>query len=248
MRAFLTLWRRELATYFRGPLAYVVTVFFLVVTGFNFWFLINLLASARGVGAQVMTQLFGSLFFWIPFLVVVPVLTMRLLAEERRYGTYETLMTAPITEVQVVLAKYAGALTLFVLMWAPTLSYAYILERFSAESTPMDPGTLAGGYAGTFLVGGFFLATGLLCSALTRNQVVSALACFAMMSLAFIAGFLHYISPNPLVREITGYCSAVAHMLEFSRGIIDTRPVVLYVTGTALVLFAAIRALEWRRW
>jgi ABC-2 type transport system permease protein len=248
VRTFFTLWRREVATYFRGPLAYVVTVFFLLVTGFNFWFLVNIMASARGVGAQVMTQLFGSLFFWIPFLVVVPVLTMRLLAEERRYGTFETLMTAPVTEAQVVLAKYAGALTLFVMMWAPTLCYAYLLERYSAESTPMDPGALAGGYVGTFLVGGFFLAVGLLCSALTRNQVISALACFAVMSLAFIAGFLQYISPDPLVREISGYCSSVGHMLEFSRGLIDTRPVVLYVTATVLVLFGTIRALAWRRW
>jgi ABC-2 type transport system permease protein len=248
MRAFFTLWRRELATYFRGPLAYVVTVFFLVVTGFNFWFLVNLMASIQGVGAQVLTQLFGSLFFWIPFLVVVPVLTMRLLAEERRFGTYETLMTAPITETQVVLAKYAGALTLFVLMWAPTISYGYLLERFSAESTPMDPGALAGGYLGTFLVGGFFIAVGLFCSAVTRNHVISALACFAAMSVVFISGFLHYITTNPVMREISSYTSSVAHMLEFSRGLVDSRPIVLYVTATALVLFGAVRALEWRRW
>ena len=248
MRSFFTLWRRELATYFRGPLAYVVTVFFLVVTGFNFWFLVNLMASAKGAGAQVLTQLFGSLFFWIPLLVVVPVLTMRLVAEEQRQGTYETLVTAPITETQLVLAKHAGAMTLFVLMWAPTLSYAYILERFSTESTPMDPGALAGGYAGTFLVGGFFIAVGLLCSALTRNQVVSALACFAVMSLIFITGFLPYISPDPLVREIGGYCSSVTHMLEFSRGMLDTRPVVFYLTSTALLLFGTVRVLEWRRW
>ena len=248
MKTFLSLWRREMGAYFHGPLAYVVTGFFLVVTGFNFWFLVSVMASEQGAGAQVVSQLFGSLFFWIPLLVVVPVLTMRLVAEEQRQGTLETLMTAPVTEVQIVASKYAGALSMFILMWAPTVAYVYILDRFSAEAMPMDPGALAGGYLGTLLVGGFFLSVGLFCSALTRNQVVSALACFPFMSLTFIAGFLHFVSPSARVRELTGYVSAVAHMLEFSRGLVDTRPVVLYVSATLFVLFATVRAVEWRRW
>jgi len=248
MRTFFTLWRRELAAYFLSPIAYVVTIFFLVVMGFSFWLLVSVLAQGEGGSATIMKELFGSIFFWIAMLTVVPVLTMRLFAEEKRAGTIETLMTAPVTDPAVVLAKYAGAMTFFVIMWVPTAVYAFTLRGFSPLAAPMDLGPMLGGYLGAFLVGAMYISVGLFCSSLTSNQIVSAIICFALICVAFLSGFLTFIARGELVRDVGAYVSSVAHMLDFSRGAIDTRAAVFYVSVTAYVLFATVKVVESRKW
>ncbi|MBN1269999.1 MAG: ABC transporter permease [Kiritimatiellae bacterium] len=247
MRAFLIIWRKELAAYFLSPIAYVVTIFFLVVMGFSFWLLVNVLAQGAA-GLSVMGELFGSLFFWITLLVVVPVITMRLLAEEQRSGTIETLMTAPVRDIEVVLGKYAGALSFYLVMWMPTAAYAFVLKAFAPLAAPIDLGPMLGGYLGALLVGAFYLSIGVFTSALTRNQIVAAIACFALACVAFFIGFLPYVSHSEIVRTIGEQVSSVGYMLEFSRGIVDTRPIVFHLTGTVFMLFAAIRVVEARKW
>ena len=247
MRCFMPLWRRELSAYFLSPMAYVVTIFFLVVMGFSFWLLASILAQGEG-GVTVMKELFGSVFFWLAVLVVSPLLTMRLLAEEKRSGALEALMTAPVTDTEVVLAKYMGALSFYIAMWAPTLLYAYILRHFSSAAAPIDFGPVMSGYLGSLLIGAFYLSVGLFCSSLTRNQIVAAMMCFALLSVAFFAGFLPYVSRHFVVQEISGYLSSVTHMLDFSRGAVDTRPIVFCVTISALMLFATIKVMESRKW
>jgi ABC-2 type transport system permease protein len=247
MRAFFTLWRKEIAAYFLSPIAYVMMIFFLVVMGFSFWLLADLLVQGE-VGTTVMKELFGSIFFWIAMLILVPVLTMRLFAEEKRSGTIETLMTAPVTDTAVVLAKYAGALTFFVIIWMPTAAYAYVLKSFSPLTAPIDLGPMLSGYLGAFLVGAMYIAIGLFCSSLTSNQIVSAIVCFAVICVAFFTGFIAFISRSETLREGFAYVSSVSHMLDFSRGAVDTRPVVLCVTATALMLFATVKVIESRKW
>lgn len=247
MRTFLVLWRRELAAYFLSPIAYVVALFFLVIMGFSFWFLVAVLVQGEA-GVTVMNELFGSIFFWLATLTVTPLLTMRLVAEEKRSGTLETLMTAPVTDAAVILAKFAGALTFYLLIWLPTLSYALVLRRFSPATAPLDLGPMLGGYLGAWLIGSFYLAVGVFCSTLTRNQIVAAITCFALITLAFVAGFLPFFVHDPRLMNGSLYFSSVMHMLDFSRGAVDTRPMVLYVSGTALLLFAAVKGLESRRW
>jgi ABC-2 type transport system permease protein len=247
MTNFLPLWRRELAAYFLSPVAYVVTIFFLVVMGFSFWLLASILIQGEG-GITVMKELFGSVFFWLALLVIVPLLTMRLLAEEKRSGTMEALMTAPVTDAEMVLAKYAGALSFFVAMWIPTVTYAFILREFSSESAPIDLGPMMGGYFGALLIGAFYLSVGVFCSSLTRNQTVSAMMCFAVLGVAFFVGFLPYISRNPVIQVLGLYVSSVTHMLDMSRGAVDTRPIVLYVTGTFFMLFATVKTVESQKW
>lgn len=247
MRGFLTLWRREIAAYFLSPIAYVMMIFFLVVMGFSFWLLADLLVQGE-VGTTVMKELFGSIFFWIAMLIVVPVLTMRLFAEEKRAGTIETLMTAPVTDTAVVLAKYAGALTFFVIIWMPTAGYAYLLKAFSPLTAPIDLGPMLSGYLGAFLVGAAYIAIGLFCSSLTSNQIVSAIVCFAVICVAFFSGFIAFIARTEAVRSVFAYGSSVSHMLEFSRGAVDTRALVFYVTATAFMLFATIKVIESRKW
>ncbi len=247
MRSFSLIWCRELMAYFLSPLAYVIMIFFLAVMGYSFWFLAELLAGGNA-GVSVMNELFGSFFFWMPMLVVTPVLTMRLLAEEKRSGTIETLLTAPVSDAAVVLGKYAGALSFFAVMWLPTAAYAFILRRLSAESAPIDAGPLLAGYLGTLLVAAFYLSWGVLCSALTGNQVIAAMATFAMLAMVFFAGLLGDSTHNELLRQACNYISSVKHMRDFARGAIDSRPIVFHLSGAAFLLFAAIRLLDSRHW
>ena len=247
MRDFWTLWRRELAAYFLSPIAYVMMIFFLAVFGLSFWLLVNVLVDGV-VGASPMKELFGSIFFWLAVLIVVPVLTMRLLAEETRSGTLETLMTAPVTDLAVVAAKFAGAATFYIVLWLPTVTYAFVLKRFSPLSAPMDFGPMLSGYLGALLIGWFFLSVGLFCSALTSNQIAAAITCFALIGSFFFAGFFAFLARSDAVRDAAGYVSSVMHMLDFSRGVVDTRPIVLYVSATVFMLFLAVRVLESRRW
>lgn len=247
MSSFLTLWRKELTSYFLSPIAYIVMIFFLVVMGSIFSLLVSVLAEAPA-GVTIMNLLFGSPFFWMTMLVLAPVLTMRLFAEEKKSGTIETLMTAPVSDTAVVLAKFAGAVSFYLFMWAPTALYLLILRYFSADMAPPDPGPLAGGYLGALLVGMFYLSMGLCCSALTSNQIVSAMITFALMIVLFMAGLLDYVARGEVVQAISAHISSYAHMLEFSRGTIDSRPVVFYLSGTALLLFATVKIVEARNW
>ncbi len=246
MSAFFTLWRREIAAYFLSPIAYVMMMFFLVIMGFSFWLLANVLA--QGVeGVPLMRELFDSFFFWITTLTLVPVLTMRLFAEEKRSGTIEMLMTAPVSDTAVVLAKYLGAVSFYIAIWAPTALYVVILRSFSA-GTPLDLGPIASSYLGALLVGAFYLAIGLFCSAMTRNQIVAAIVCFALLCVLFFGGFIAFISRVEGVRETANYFCSLAHMREFARGAVDSRPVVFYLSGAALMLFATVKLVESRKW
>jgi ABC-2 type transport system permease protein len=247
MSAFLTLWRKELTGYFLSPVAYVVTIFFLMVMGAIFSLLVSVLADGP-TGVTIMNLLFGSPFYWMTMLMIVPVLTMRLLAEEKRSGTIETLMTAPIGDVAVVLAKYAGVLSFYILMWLPTVGYVVILRQFSAMMAPIDFGPLAGGYLGALLVGMFYLSIGLFCSALTSNQIVAAIMTFTGMMGLFLLGLLDYVTHRELLQAVGASVSSYQHMLDFSRGAIDTRPVLFYLSGTAFMLFATVKVVETRSW
>jgi ABC-2 type transport system permease protein len=246
MSAFFHLWRRENGACFRTSIAYVIGAFFLLLTGFGFWMRLSQLS--RGVlDGDLPSSFFGSPGFWLVLMIVTPLLTMRLFAEERRMGTLESLMTAPVTETEVVLAKFASAYSIFLLLWVPTLAYAAILKQCGAQLPPIDLGSVAAGYLGTALLGAFFLATGLLCSLLTRHQIVAAMASLATMGLLLSAGLLPFHARAEAVGSVASLFSAQVHMGDFAAGVLDTRAIVWYVSATVLVLFSSIRILEARR-
>jgi ABC-2 type transport system permease protein len=247
MSSFFTLWRKELMGYFLSPVAYIVTIFFLIVMGSIFSLLVSVLAEGPA-GVTLLNLLFGSPFYWMTMLALVPALTMRLFAEEKRSGTIETLLTAPVTDTAVALAKFAGAVSFYVFMWLPTLVYLFILRYFSADMAPLDYGSLIGGYLGALLSGMFYLSIGVFCSALTSNQIVAAITTFAVMLALFLAGLLDYVARGDTVRAIAEHLSSYNHMLEFSRGILDSRPIAYYLSGTALMLFSTVKILEARSW
>src|SRR5438105_293109 len=178
-----TLLRRELGAYFASVLGYVVLMLFLIIMGVIFWAIVSVL-SQRPTQLTVMEIMFSM--FWLPSLFVIPAITMRLLAEEKRAGTLEMLMTAPVTDFEVVFAKYLGAVVLYTLMWGLTGFFVLILHHFSGVQTALDLGPIASGYIGVFVISQFFIAIGVLASSLTNSQVTAALITFAVLFLILI--------------------------------------------------------------
>ena len=249
MRKFFIQFSRETAAYFRSPLAYVVLFCYLLLTGFNFHFGISALNMTTST-VTVVEAFFNTVFFWFPFVLVFPLITMRLFSEEYKMGTMESLMTAPIRDVQVVLAKYFAALVFYCVLWLPSLLYFVIFQWQTRISTAQAVGPFLCAYLLLLLIGMFYISVGCLASALSKNQIVSAILGFAAITLMFFLGMVAYLVPTitPGVREITSYLSAIEHMMEFSRGILDTRPFVWYGSMTVLCLYLTLQVFQSRKW
>ncbi len=243
MRTFFALWKRELSALFLSPIAYVMLMFFLLVTGCGFYWLVkeNLELTRAVQGLMVV--------IWFCMLIVLPILTMRTFAEERKSGTFETMLTAPVHESCVVFAKFAGVLTFFLMMCAPTLLYLLIVRYLAPETAMLlDLGPIVGGYWVVGLIASAFIALGLLASAMTSNQIIAAISTFSIMSVIFFGGlFEPHLSKNPMVRDVGGYLSSALHLMEAARGIFDSRTIVLYLSLTCFFLFGTIKAVEARR-
>lgn len=245
MKAVWATFTRELRAYFFSPLAYVVLFFFLVVNGFIFSTIVTYLNDPRFAAGRPLDLFFGgSIFFWLVLLFLTPVLTMRLLSEELRTGSIEVLMTAPVTEGQVVTGKYLAALVFYLFLWFPTLAYAGILAYYSE----VDWGPIASGYLGIAGIGALFLAVGLFASAMTRSQLLAAIITFALLMFLFVFGLLEDIVNNDAARQTLGYVNLLNHMDDFNKGIVDTRRLVYYLSGVVFFLFLTSRALEDRKW
>ncbi len=237
---------REMRAYFYSPIAYIVLAATLLMNGWTFWILINALNNPELQLTGNVMQLFfgGTFFFWFAMLLVTPVLTMRLLSEEKRSGSIELLMTAPVTDLEVVLGKFFASWLFFILMWVPTALYIVILRQYSS----IDMGPILSGYLGTVLVGGLFLSIGLLASAMTSNQIIAAVVSFAILLFLFSIGVLDLFLSDPVSKKAIEYLSILDQFGEFAKGILDTRRLVYYASLTVLNLFLSTRILESRRW
>src|SRR5438046_4261948 len=184
MRSTLTLIRREFTAYFWSPVAYVVLGVFLLGMGLLFHLTVERLTARGPQGTEFpMQEMLGNVGFWLIFLFIPPLLTMRLFAEERSTGTLEMLLTSPLREWQIVLSKFLACLGFYVLLWLPTLVYLPILLDFDWQTwTPgIDPWPVISSYLGLFLVGAMFLALGMFVSSLVRSQMVAALLAMALI-------------------------------------------------------------------
>jgi len=236
---------RELRAYFFSPLAYGVLASFLFITGITFATLIGYLNDApSAVGAPMEYFFGGTILFWLALAFVGPILPMRLLSEERRSGSLEILMTAPVTETQVVVGKYLAALAFYVALWTPTVLYAVIVASYSH----LDWGPIASSYLGVLGIGALFLSVGLFASGISRNQIVAALVGFALVFALFILGLLEFLVNDQSLRQVLSYLNLIQHMEDFSKGIVDTRRLVYYLSGTAFFLFLTSRALAANKW
>lgn len=249
MRVFLTLLGREVKSFFYSPIAYVVIFFFLIASGFNFYSGVSFLNQSPSE-VTVVEAAFNTVLFWFPFVLIFPLITMRTYADEFRMGTIETLTTAPVQDWQVVLSKFLGSLLFYVLLWAPSYLYFTAFTQITGKQAALAAGAFGGSYLLLFLIGSFYISLGCLASALTSEQINAAVMTFVAIFGSFVTGLLGFIfnSPSQAVRDVISYFSAVEHMSDFSRGLIDSRPIIWYVSMTILVLFINLQVFQYRKW
>src|SRR3982074_362076 len=192
MRKFYTLLSREVSSYFCSPIAYIVLVFFLFVSGADFYFQISYM-NQRPVQYSVQEAFFNSIFFWFAFVLIFPLITMRLFSEEFKLGTIEPLMTAPVRDWQVVLSKFFGAVVFYVVLWIPTILYFAIFQKITGQPAGTSSGAYWGSYLMVLLLGMFYLSVGCLASVLTKNQIIAAIISFSAITLLFFLGLVQFI-------------------------------------------------------
>jgi len=245
MQKVTAILRRELIAYFSSPLAYMVMTGFLLLQGVIFYLL---LAFLNTPGAQSMApfQAFfgGTVFFWIFLLFVVPVITMRLIAEERRSGTIEVLLTSPVSEGQIIAGKFLASLIFYFSLWLPTVLYVLILEKYAT----VDLGPILSGYLGVLLIGFLFLSVGTFASTLTRNQLIAAIAAFVGLMLLFTAPLVEQLmTTGSFFKVVLNHMDLWAHMEDYAMGIVDSRHVVYELSIGLMFLYLAARSLEMKK-
>ncbi|MBI2165327.1 MAG: ABC transporter permease subunit [Chloroflexi bacterium] len=236
MRNTLTIAWKETKTYFSSPTAYVVGAVFLALEGYFFVQAVSVPFAEASVRGFISPATFI-------LVLLAPVLTMRLLAEEQKMGTLELLLTSPVKDWEVILGKYLASLVIFVGTLSFTLYYVLLLFWFGDP----DIGPMLSGYLGLILYGGAALAVGLLASSLTPNQIVSAVLGFGVLLLLTVTDQAAQVVSG-LGAVILEKVSITAHFTDFARGIVDTGNVVYYVTVVFLLLFLTTRYVESRRW
>ena len=245
MRKTWAIIRRELIAYFSSPLAYVVMTAFLFMQGYIFYLIVSFLNNPQTPSMTPLRLFFGgTIFFWLFLLFVVPVITMRLIAEERRSGTIEVLLTSPVSELQVVVGKFLAAMAFYVSLWLPTILYVVVLKRHSE----IDLGPVAAGYIGVLLLGFLFLAVGTFASTLTDNQLIAAIIAFAIMVLLFSIGLVEQLMSSSAIKAALAHMNLWTQMDDFAKGIVDSRHVIYQLSTGLLFLFLAAKSLEVKKW
>ena len=250
MKHFFTLLGHELRMLLVSLSTYIAAAAFLGFMGFVFTEILTHYSKApqETSPARVFFEL-----FWLPVFFMVPLLTMKCLAEERRLGTIETLLTTPVTTTEVVLAKYGAAYFMYVGLWGSTAGFFYLLHRFAGDMRFIDPGPLLGGYFFVALSGLLFVAIGVFASSLSRSQAVAGILCFTML-FALVVGMRRlgdtawFDRPGlETLRGAIDYAQIFTHRDDFTRGVIDTRHLLFYLSGTTLALIFSVLSVEARQ-
>jgi len=237
MRKTLVLARRELAGYFFSPMAYVIGALFLLSSGL--WFFHHIFVPGSEASLR---PLFEAMAYIMVF--AVPLLTMRLMSDEVRAGTIETLLTAPVTDTEVILGKFLGVLGFYAVLLAGTAGFLILMVAYGQP----DVGVAVMGYLGMLLLGAAFISVGLFTSALTQYQIVAAIVAIAILAIfAILMQVLVAYAPAPL-NHLAARLNAMTYFRDFSRGVLDTRGLVFFLTVTAMFLFLSVKTLESRRW
>jgi ABC-2 type transport system permease protein len=245
MKALTAIVRRELIAYFSSPLAYIVMAAFLLLQGALFALIIGYLSQPGQSSLSILQAFFGgTIFFWF-FLVVAPLITMRLIAEERRAGTIEVLLTSPVTEAQVIVGKFTAALIFYLALWLPTVVYVFMVK----SQASVDWGAVAASYLGVALFGALFVSLGLFASTLTRNQIIAAVIAFTGLVILFGLPLLRgLVTSSSGLGALIDHADLWQHMADFAKGIVDTRYVVYELSLTTLFLFLSTKSLELSKW
>jgi ABC-2 type transport system permease protein len=254
MGNILAIAQKELRSYFASPIGYVVIGFFALLFGY---FYVSLLyyfvrqgmqmgqfgagAGPMNINQQMIRYLLQNAAVVILF--VLPMITMRTYAEEKRSGTIELLLTSPVTDFEIIMGKFLGAMALYATMLAVTLIHMGILFVYgNPEWRP-----IASGYLGLLLLGGCFLSVGLLISSLTKNQIVAGMITFGVFLMLWVVDWIGNFA-GPLAQSVLEYVSITQHFDDFTKGVLDTKHIVYYLSFITFGLFLTAKAVDSERW
>jgi ABC-2 type transport system permease protein len=244
--------QKELRSYFASPIAYVVLAIFALLFGYFYvamlyWFMTQSMQGQMmgGGPVNVNQQLIRVVFqnAAVVVLFVLPMITMRTYSEEKRSGTIELLLTSPLSDLQIILGKFLGAMALYALMLAVTLIHVGLLFLYgNPEWKP-----IVTGYLGLLLLGGCFIAVGLLISSFTKNQIVAGMLTFTVFLLFWIVDWMSNFA-GPEIGAVLTYVSITSHLEDFTKGVIDTKHLVYYLSFITFGLFLTAKAVDSERW
>ncbi len=254
MRNTLAIAGKEIRSYFASPIAYIVIGLFALIFGWFFfetlaWFVERSMGMGQfGEGPESMNvnQDMLRLVFLnstVVLLFMIPAITMRTYSEEKRSGTIELLLTSPVTDFEIILGKFLGAVTLYAVMLLVSLVYVGLL--FIYGNPEWKP--IVSAYVGLLLLGAAFIAMGLFISSLTKNQIVAAIVTFALLLMFWIINWAAD-SAGPTTRAIVSYLSITEHFEDFAKGVIDTKHVVYYLSFITFGLFLTAKSVDTERW
>ena len=235
MDSIFTIYKKEMRSYFTSPVAYIVIVVFLIITG---WFFTSNLFIGGAVTMRGVLDI-------IPFILIffIPAISMRTFAEEKKTGTIELLLTKPITDFDIIFAKFLSTLSFAALALAPTIIYVISLSFLGS----LDYGSIISAYIGLILMSGVLVSIGIFASSLTENQVIAFIVCFLIVFALFMLNKILIYMPTGIV-SILEYISTDYHFGSISRGVIDSRDIIYYLSGIAIMMFFTKTSLERRKW
>ena len=253
MSNVLAIAHKELKAYFASPIAYIVIGFFVLLFGFFFYTMLlvfnqqsmRMMGMEGGPAQNVNEQMIRPVFLnaSVILLFVLPMVTMRTYSEEKRSGTIELLLTAPLTDFQIIFGKFLGAMALYAAMLAVTFIHMGVLYAFGRpEWVP-----IATSYLGLLLMGGCFISIGLLISSLTKNQIVAGMITFGVFLMLWVVNWVGSFS-GPTTQQVLDYLSITNHLDDFTRGIIDTKHLIYYLSFIGFGLFLTARSVDTERW
>ena len=237
MNNILAIAHKELKSYFSTPIAYVVIGFFALLFGYFFYAMLVIFNQ------QLIRPLFLNAS--VILLFVLPLITMRTYSEEKRSGTIELLLTSPVTDVEIILGKFFGAMALYAAMLAITVIHMLLLFSYANPKPEWTVPVI--GYVGLLLMGGCFISVGLLISSLTKNQIVSGMVTFAVFLLLWVINWIASFT-GPTTQSVLNYMSITDHFDDFTRGIVDTKHLIYYFSVMAFGLFLTARSVDTERW
>jgi len=249
MKTIYTIFKKELKSYFASPIAYIVLFVFLLLSGIFFFLYVEnfaqsqldprfqFIGEALNLNQHIIEPYFGTIS--VIMLLIIPIITMRLIAEERKSFTAELLFTSPIRVSYILIGKYIASLFLFFIMLVLSVGFVLVTVLYGNP----DIGPLLSGYLGLFLLGASSIAVGIFASSLTENQIVAAIVSFGILLVFWIVG-----ATSDAENSILGYLSIINHYEDFTKGIIDIKDVVYYLSFTFFGLFLSYIMLDSERW
>lgn len=252
-----TIFGRELRSYLCTPFGWVILACAMGLQGF--WLQAAIQTMSKATGESVMFYMLDNVNFWFFFIFIFPLITMRTMAEEESHGTLEGLLTAPVTTTQIVLGKYFAALIFYILLWTPMLLYPWMsdlgnlytnlrYDEVAEGRITYTPADWFGPISILTLSGSFFIALGIFCSSLTRSQIIAGIVCTCSIIIYYFMGRVPELWGEFPAAPAFHYMSISEQISAFARGLIDTRPLVLYLSLAVLTLALTKRVVDYRRW